>query len=140
MPDPLIPMLHRKSTRKLVANVPCAGCTACCKADLVMLHPEMGDRPETYETFMATNPLTGERGLALKHKPTGGCYYLGEKGCMIHGRAPAVCRTFDCRQLYKDLFSIPRPDRRRLMRKVRSEGLLSDDVMKAGRDRLHTLK
>lgn len=63
------------------ADVPCNGCTACCHHDLVMLHPEMGDKPADYLTFEAENPLTGERGLALRHKPQGGCVYVSDAGC-----------------------------------------------------------
>jgi Fe-S-cluster containining protein len=120
--------------------VPCNGCTACCQRDLIFLKPELGDVVETYETFAATNPLTGEQGIALKHKPGGGCIYVDEHGCTIHDRAPVVCREFDCRALYLKLFSIPRPERRRLQAKFRKRNLMSKEVMDAARARLHTLK
>ena len=122
-----------------VANVPCHGCTACCQHDLVFLHPEQGDIVESYITFEATNPLTGEHGHALQHKPEGGCVYVTEAGCSIHGRAPAVCQVFDCRQLYKDLMSIPRPRRRKLLKQMRSHGLAGNPVLMAGKTRLETL-
>lgn len=122
-----------------VASVPCNGCTACCQHDLVFLHPEQGDIVESYITFEATNPLTGEHGHALQHKPEGGCVYVGEAGCTIHGRAPAICRVFDCRQLYKDLMSIPRPRRRKLLKQMRSHGLAGNPVLMAGKTRLETL-
>jgi Fe-S-cluster containining protein len=35
----------------------------------------------------------------LAHKANGDCIYLEEKGCSIHGRAPYMCRTMDCRTI-----------------------------------------
>lgn len=127
------------------AMVPCNGCTACCINDLIFLKPEFGDRVEDHagNTVEASNPLTGERGVALKHKPKregGGCIYLGPTGCTIHGRAPAVCRAFDCRRLYLSLFDIPRVERRRLQRDLQKRGLMSREVIEAGKARLHTLE
>ena len=84
----------------MTRNVPCAGCTACCQEDLILLHPEMGDNAEEYQTISVT--LNGrEEKQALAHKKNGNCIYLGEKGCTIHDRAPAVCREFDCRDLWR---------------------------------------
>ena len=120
-------------------SVPCNGCTACCQHDLIFLHPAMGDIAESYDTVPAVNPLTGESGLAIRHKPEGGCIYVGPTGCTIHGRAPAICRVFDCRKLYRDFFSLPRPERRRLDRTLGGRKLFGGDVKEAGRARLHTL-
>jgi Fe-S-cluster containining protein len=121
------------------ANVPCNGCTACCQTDLIFIHPEMGDDPNLYDVAPAFNPLTNESGMALKHKPGGGCVYVTDKGCGIHGHQPAVCREFDCRKLYRQLFSIPRPERRRLQKKLNKNHLLAPAVIEAARARLHTL-
>lgn len=115
------------------AHVPCNGCTACCRNELLMLHPEMGDRAEDYETQVATNPITGKQGLALKQKPNGDCIYLGERGCTIHGRAPAICKEFDCRRFFLKLGG--RNKRRQLLK----TGLVTKDVYEAGRKRLNTL-
>lgn len=118
------------------ATVPCNGCTACCRYDLIMLDPEHGDRAELYLTEPARNPITGELGLALQQKRDGGCVYLGEHGCTIHDRAPAICREFDCRKFYRDSYMArPRPERRRLLR----NHLIGKAVLEAGRSRLHTL-
>lgn len=127
---------------RAVANVPCNGCTACCQHDLVFLHPEQGDIVESFITFEVTNPLTGEHGHALQHKAKadgGGCVYVGPAGCTIHDRVPAVCKAFDCRQLYLDLMSIPRPRRRKLLKQMRSHGLAGNPVLMAGKARLETL-
>jgi uncharacterized protein len=119
------------------ADVPCNGCTACCRNDLLFLHPELGDDAGSYETMPAVNPITGRAGLALKHKPDGGCIYLGEKGCTIHERAPAICREFDCRRFYLNLLrETTRAERRRAV----SQGIYSKAVLAAGKARLRTLE
>jgi hypothetical protein len=117
----------------IAANVPCNGCTACCQQDLIMLHPECGDVKEEYDCYEQENPVTGKPGWALKRKPNGSCIYLGEGGCTIHGRAPAICREFDCRRLFLDLGD--RASRRRAV----AQGIVHKDVLKAGQDRLNTL-
>lgn len=123
------------------ASVPCNGCTACCQNDLIMLHPEHGDRPENYPGGIreATNPVTGEHGYALIHKPGGGCHYVTDQGCSIHGRAPAVCREFDCRKLLKNWLAIPRAERRRLAKRLNKHDLFAPAVRQAAEARLHTL-
>ena len=117
--------------------VPCNGCTLCCENDLLVLHPEMGDDPGAYETMAATNPITGKPCLALKHKPEGGCIYLSPEGCTIWDRAPAICQEFDCRKFYLRLLEgSTRAERQKLVR----SGLVSKQLMRAARRRLHTLE
>jgi len=87
-----------------VADVPCAGCTLCCRTLIVPL------AEEEYEQYVdaAGEPNWGwittadgkRHGRALKRKPNGECVYLNERGCSIHGHAPHVCQRFDCRQLF----------------------------------------
>lgn len=71
--------------------VPCNGCTACCHG-VIVLHPALGDDPSTYETV----EIPGV-GYALKRNPDGSCHYLAGDKCSIWGRAPGVCKAFDCR-------------------------------------------
>lgn len=117
-------------TGVIVANVPCKGCTACCRWDLIFLIA--GDDAGSYLTEPAINPVTGEEGLSLRHKPDGSCVYLNENGCSIHGRAPVVCREFDCRRWF---LAMPRPERRRRLK----AGLIGAAVLTAARDRLDSL-
>lgn len=117
----------------MMADVPCIGCTICCKNELLFLHPEMGDVPSDYETQKALNPITGRLGLALKHNSNGNCIYLGMHGCTIHGKAPAICKEFDCRKLLLAIGG--RPAQRRALK----TGLITKDVFDAGRARMHTL-
>lgn len=120
------------------ADVPCSGCTACCRGEPVFLVPECGDSAEEYETVAAVNPADGVQGVALKQKANGDCIYLGPDGCKIHGRAPSVCRQFDCRRWF--YFQGDRAERRRLIKeakKHKDRNLIA--VYEAARARAHTL-
>lgn len=76
--------------------VPCNGCTLCCHNDLVRLLP--GDDVASYHTE-PHEIMPGERQLA--HKPDGDCVYLTPVGCSIHHRRPRMCRTMDCRNIFR---------------------------------------
>jgi Fe-S-cluster containining protein len=98
--------LNKKIKRKKLINakLDCNGCTACCKHDAISIHPELGDIAANYETEPHFLPSLAKDGvLMLKHKENCDCIYLGDKGCTIHGKAPAICREFDCRKLVKGL-------------------------------------
>lgn len=108
------------------AETPCNGCTLCCRNDAIMLHPEHGDKPETYLTTPYVNPLTGEPGLMLAKKDNGECIYLGNSGCTIHDRSPTICQTFDCGKMFK---AFPLKMRAKLL----EAGMVSKEVMDMGR-------
>lgn len=87
-------------------EVPCAGCIACCRGgELIVLHPEDGDDRRRYLTRRARNPLTGQMVDVLRQTAAGDCVYLGESGCKIYDRRPAICRSFDCRRMLDMLAS-----------------------------------
>ena len=115
------------------ANVPCNGCRLCCTNDMIFLHPAEGDRPADYLTQQVFNPITGKAGHMLQKKPNGECVYLGPAGWTIHDRAPVICRTFDCRKLYRK-FGLA--ERKRMVR----AGVVDQAVFDAGRRRLGTLE
>lgn len=75
-------------------SLDCAGCRKCCLGDTITLLP--GDDPAAYKTKL----IDGKRQLAKGRD--GNCVYLGKSGCQIHGRAPYMCRRFDCRQYFLD--------------------------------------
>lgn len=112
-----------------MTSVPCNGCTACCKAELIILHPESGDKIETYETMDVTHPLTHRPAKALARQANGWCIYLSETGCTIHDRAPAICREFDCRRFAKMIGN----------RAARRRAAVGNDVVRAGIERMSTL-
>lgn len=109
------------------AVVPCGACSACCRGEAVILTDE--DDAGQYETMPAM--VEGVAYLVLA-KRNGACVYLKEGRCSIHGRAPLMCRVFDCR---KWLASMSRPEWRRLLR----EGKIDLDVVVAARSRMGTL-
>ncbi len=110
-----------------MSNVPCNGCRACCRYEMIPLQD--GDDPRMYEHRVITTPI-GDLAV-LKRQPNGDCIYLGVDGCTIHGRAPVVCRAFDCRAWY----AMQTSAERRVLK--RDPG--SRDVVLAGKARLHTL-
>lgn len=80
------------------SSVPCGSCRLCCQGrTAVMILPDHGDDPAAFDTFEI--PKIGAH--FLNHKPNGDCVYLGAEGCTIHGRAPFMCRTFDCREQHR---------------------------------------
>jgi Fe-S-cluster containining protein len=63
----------------------------------------------------------------LLHKPNGDCMYLGTNGCTIYDRAPAVCKSFDCRAMYRMM-------NKRQRREAMKDSVLRDRII-AGRER-----
>jgi len=102
-----------------MTSVPCNGCTRCCHYSLIPLDPQRDDIA-SYETIK----VAGQH--VLKHRPEGGCVYLGDGGCTIHDRAPVVCREFDCRRFYR---AISREERK-------AATGIKKQVLEAGRDRV----
>ena len=109
-------------------DVPCNGCVLCCvKQNIYLLD---GDDPAAYAHHVET--FGGHEVAVLDHKPDGSCVYLGPGGCTIHGRAPRICREFDCRQAYR------MHDRRERRRRVALR-LADPAVYEAGRQRVGSL-
>jgi hypothetical protein len=98
-----LPAMPGSMTQKLVdhnpfsANVPCNGCTLCCRTLIVPLADE---EYEQYQWAWVRTRAGEILGRALQRKPNGDCVYLGDRGCTIHDRAPHVCKRFDCRELF----------------------------------------
>lgn len=113
------------------AVVPCNGCTACCRNEIVVLVAADGD-PADWECDEVRDPITGETHHHLKKREDGACVYLGENGCTIHERAPLICRSFDCRIAFLSI-SGDRAERRRIMHDSK------DLVLAAGSARIGTL-
>ena len=112
----------------LAADVPCGGCTLCCRTLIVPLSREEVDSGEYLWAWVTKRDGT-RLGHALQRKPNGDCVYLGENGCTIHDRAPHVCKIFDCRSLFQKL---DRVDRRRAI----ASGKLPKSLFDKGRQML----
>jgi len=113
-----------------LGNVPCNGCRACCLHDMIPLMRERGGRIWLYEREVIAS--ASGRTAVLQCGKTGECIYLGQDGCTIHDRAPAICRAFDCREMFL------RKTRAERLAMVKS-GMVSNEVFSAGRKRFKTL-
>lgn len=115
-------------------TVKCDGCTECCRSGQgLVLHPEQGDDVNSYKHRVAGHRAGGSPVFVLATDDSGGCAYLGKRGCTIYERRPVLCRSFDCRKYY---LMLPRADRDNLVRLK----LSSRAVFNAGRARLKTLR
>jgi len=75
----------------IAANVPCAGCSACCRRYNVEL-----DTDEAVEGLeFSTDPVTGR--ITLKRRPDGSCVHLVDGKCTVYAIRPRACRVYDCR-------------------------------------------
>lgn len=115
-----------------MAIVPCGACRQCCMNNAIVLHPEDGDVVQSYDCEPWQSPVSGKTELILKRKPNGECVYLGLHGCTIHGRAPVICREFDCRLAF---LKFTRNERRRLIK----TNMFDQETFDAGRKRLGSL-
>src|SRR3954449_1100621 len=83
------------------SDVPCGGCTACCRASqFVLVGPDERDTlahipPE----LLFDAPLMPPGHVVLGYDHAGRCPLLGEAGCSIYEHRPRACRTYDCRVL-----------------------------------------
>ena len=82
-----------------VADVPCAGCTACCRASqFIPIGPHEHDTLEHIPAellFPAPNLPPGH--LVLGYDGRGHCPMLVDNRCSIYPHRPKTCRTYDCR-------------------------------------------
>ena len=110
-----------------IANVPCNGCTACCRNQVVVLFPEHGD-----DLTILSRHIDLGGAVILMDAENGDCIYLENGKCSVYEHRPAMCRAFDCRDMFR---SLSRAQRRRMVR----DGTGSEEIFDAGRARLHTL-
>ena len=81
------------------ADVPCAGCTACCtSSQFVHIGP---DETETLAhvpgELLFPAPLLPRGHVVLGYDERGHCPMLVEGACSIYEHRPRACRTYDCR-------------------------------------------
>lgn len=81
------------------ADVPCGGCTACCRSSqFVHIAPDEADTLAHIPAellFPAPGLAAGH--VVLGYDDEGRCPMLGERGCSIYEHRPRTCRTYDCR-------------------------------------------
>jgi len=104
-------------------SVPCDKCTLCCQGDAIRLLPD--DNHGLYMT--ERHPILPDE-LMLAHQENGDCIYLDrDKGCTIHIHRPIMCRTMDCRNVFK---KIPV----KTFKELRKKGLLNEAVYNRGKE------
>jgi len=111
-----------------MGEVPCGGCTLCCRRDNVMVRP--GDNPGQYQTV--PHPYV-DGALALAQAPNGDCVYRGSQGCRIHATKPQTCRGMDCRNIAAGMT-------RTQARNLVSQGVLPMGVWERGVELLQSMQ
>jgi Fe-S-cluster containining protein len=81
------------------ADVPCAGCTACCRAgQFITVDADETDALAHIPAellFPAPGQPAGQ--LLLPHDERGHCPMLFDDRCSIYEHRPRACRMYDCR-------------------------------------------
>ena len=80
-----------------MSQVPCNGCSACCRQHIVRLSAA----DEANLIFYQWREIGSTR--VLKTAPNGDCIHLGTAGCTIYDKRPEVCRSYDCRKHFSIL-------------------------------------
>jgi hypothetical protein len=80
------------------ADVPCDGCTACCRASqFVPVGPDEADALAHLPAELLF-PVPGRPGhQLLGYDERGHCPMLVEDRCSVYEHRPRACRTYDCR-------------------------------------------
>lgn len=104
-----------------INKVDCGSCRTCCHHTIVM--PLEGDD-------LSLDWVPNHEGImVLNKRPDGACVYLGDQGCTIWGRHPAICRIFDCAELVRRMdakggrkvhTAVTREGRRRIAREAKA--------------------
>ena len=80
-------------------DVPCAGCTACCRSSqFVLIEPDEADTlAHIPPGLLAPAPGRPPGHVVMGYDGDGCCPMLGDEGCGIYDHRPRTCRTYDCR-------------------------------------------
>jgi Fe-S-cluster containining protein len=81
------------------ADVPCDGCTACCRASqFVHVEPDETDAlAHIPAELLFPAPRRPAGHMLLGYDEHGWCPMLVDGGCSIYEHRPRACRTYDCR-------------------------------------------
>ena len=81
------------------ADVPCAGCTACCtSSQFVHIGPDETDTlAHIPAELLFPAPLMPRGHKLLGYDERGHCPMLVDNQCSIYEHRPRTCRTYDCR-------------------------------------------
>src|SRR5262245_45885670 len=81
------------------ADVPCDGCTACCRSSqFVHIAPDETDTlAHIPPALLFPAPQMTRGHVVLGYDERGHCPMLADDGCSIYEHRPRTCRTYDCR-------------------------------------------
>ena len=81
------------------ADVPCAGCTACCtSSQFVHIEPDETDAlAHIPAALLFPAPRLPRGHVLLGYDERGHCPMLVDGRCSIYEHRPRTCRTYDCR-------------------------------------------
>ncbi|MEO6467799.1 MAG: YkgJ family cysteine cluster protein [Acidimicrobiia bacterium] len=81
------------------SDVPCGGCTACCRASqFVHVEPdELETRARIPRTLLFPAPNAPAGHHVMGYDERGRCPMLVDDRCSIYGVRPRACRAYDCR-------------------------------------------
>lgn len=114
-----LPAFLRAMETGVEVEVPCGGCTACCRSSQFV---EVG--PDESATLEAVPPALlfpapGRPGYRLMGFDSDGrCPMLTDDRCSIYESRPRACRTYDCRVFSATGVSIDEPARRAVAERV----------------------
>ncbi len=75
----------------------CHACGRCCHGRRISLSPYEVVRLAAnrgLSTGALLERFATRDGTALRHRPDGGCVFLGERGCTVHPDRPLACRLY----------------------------------------------
>ena len=96
---PWLHMMQRALRAEVEADVPCNGCTACCRSSqFVHIDPDETDTLAHIPVELRfPAPGLGPGHVVLGYDDRGHCPMLRDDGCTIYEHRPRACRTYDCR-------------------------------------------
>ncbi|HMC38961.1 MAG TPA: YkgJ family cysteine cluster protein [Acidimicrobiales bacterium] len=80
-------------------DVPCEGCTACCRSGQFVLieRDEAAALGRIPPRLLVPAPGREDGAMVMGYDERGRCPMLGDVGCSIYTERPRTCRTYDCR-------------------------------------------
>jgi Fe-S-cluster containining protein len=104
------------------SDVPCDGCTACCRASqFILVEPDERDtlaRIPSELLFPAPQMPRGHKVLGYDER--GHCPMLVDDRCSIYEHRPRACRTYDCRVFAATEVELDDPAKAEVAERVRS--------------------
>src|SRR3984957_10470899 len=103
------------------SDVPCDGCTACCRSSqFVHIGPDEADTlPHIPADLLFPAPRLPTGHMLLGYDERGHCPMLIDNRCSIYEHRPRTCRTYDCRVFPAAEIEIDGSDQVRIARQVR---------------------